>query len=224
MHLCLIEDDLALAHALSDGLTAADYRVQQVTRGDAGLHMLQSGVFDLAIVDLGLPGLSGMDLVQRLRQSGNNLPILMLTARDATQDRISGLDAGADDYLVKPFDFNELLARLRAIQRRVSGTVASVLQCGALRLDLATRQVMQAEQEIELSRREFALLQLLLENAGRVVTRDRLETALYGWLDPVASNALEVHVHHLRKKLGAETIRTMRGVGYLVVDSEFARH
>lgn len=217
MQLLLVEDDVALATALSEGLQAADYRVNQVARGQQALELLRDTAFDLAIVDIGLPDCSGLDVIRGLRQLGSKLPVLVLTARDGSDDRVTGLDAGADDYLVKPFDFNELLARLRAIYRRSVGHVSNALVCGDVRLDLQTRELTVAQQPVALARREFTLLQTLLENAGRVVTRDRLETELYGWLDPVASNALEVHVHHLRKKLGSKRIRTMRGVGYMLV-------
>ncbi|TCO75529.1 response regulator transcription factor [Chromatocurvus halotolerans] len=219
MNLCLVEDDHALSAVLTEGLVAADYRVQQSYSGIDALRLLNSGSFDLAIIDIGLQDLSGINVIRRLRNSGSNTPILILTARHGTEDRVLGLDAGADDYLAKPFDFDELLARLRAILRRASGTCASALECGPLRLELATQTAALAGQPLPLTRREFMLLRLLLENAGRIVTRDRLETELYGWLDPVASNAIEVHVHHLRKKLGAERIRTMRGVGYMLVTS-----
>jgi len=218
MHLCLVEDDTALAAALSEGLQAADYSVAQVARGNLALDLLGNGSFDLAIVDIGLPDRSGIDVIRQLRRLGSKLPVLILTARDGSEDRVIGLDAGADDYLTKPFDFNELLARLRAIYRRAGGNMAALLQCGDVCLDLTSRELTVADQAVELGRREFMLLKLLLENAGRIVTRDRLETELYGWLDPVASNALEVHVHHLRKKIGADRIRTMRGVGYMLVN------
>ncbi len=218
MHLCLVEDDSALAAALSESLQAADYRVAQVARGNLALDLLGNGSFDLAIVDIGLPDRSGIDVIRQLRRLGSKLPILILTARDDSEDRVIGLDAGADDYLTKPFDVNELLARLRAIYRRASGNTPALLQCGDVCLHLTSRELKVADQTIELGRREFMLLKLLLENAGRIVTRDRLENELYGWLDPIASNALEVHVHHLRKKIGADRIRTMRGVGYMLVN------
>lgn len=220
MRLLLAEDDTALARVLTAGLRQAAYSVECVTDGPSASAALNSGEFSICILDIGLPGHSGLQVLQQLRRSGNLMPVLVLTARDGPGERVQGLDAGADDYLVKPFDFDELLARLRAIQRRVSGAQASVLQSGALLLDLSSRQVSLADREIALGRREFVLLKMLLENVGRIVTRDRLETELYGWLDPVASNALEVHVHHLRKKLGADTIRTMRGVGYMLVNAE----
>jgi two-component system response regulator QseB len=217
--LCLVEDDTGLSDALAQGLTAADYHVSHSPDGTQALRLLDATAFDLAIIDIGLPDISGIDVVRHLREAGNRLPVLILTARDSTEDRVAGLDAGADDYLVKPFEFSELLARLRALLRRSHGELARVLECGTLRLDLGERNATLDGRRLSLARREFLLLRLLLENAGQVVTRDRLETALYGWLDPVASNALEVHIHHLRRKLGADRIRTMRGVGYMLVRS-----
>jgi two-component system response regulator QseB len=217
--LCLVEDDAGLSDALAQGLAAADYRVALSPDGTQALRLLDATAFDLAIIDIGLPDISGIDVVRHLRRAGSRLPVLILTARDSTDDRVAGLDAGADDYLVKPFEFSELLARLRALLRRSHGELARVLECGTLQLDLGERSATLDGQRLPLARREFLLLRLLLENAGRVVTRDRLETALYGWLDPVASNALEVHIHHLRRKLGSDRIRTMRGVGYMLVRS-----
>ncbi|MFN2329699.1 MAG: response regulator [Chromatocurvus sp.] len=219
MKLCLVEDDTALSAVLTEGLVAADYCVHQSYSGVDALRLLNSTSFDLAIIDIGLPDMSGIDVIRRLRRSGSAMPILILTARHSTDDRVLGLDAGADDYLAKPFDFDELLARLRAILRRASGALVNVLECGPVRLEPATQTATLADQPLQLARREFMLLRLLLENAGRIVTRDRLETELYGWLDPIGSNAIEVHVHHLRKKLGAQRIRTMRGVGYMLVRS-----
>ena len=157
-----------------------------------------------------------MAVLQRARQRGLDLPILILTARDATGDKVAGLDAGADDYLVKPIDLDELAARIRALTRRSAGRASPLLTHGALTLDPAAHQVLLAGQPVELAAREFALLQLLLENLGRVLTRSQLEQSLYGWNDEPDSNALEVHIHHLRKKLGSELIRTLRGVGYTI--------
>ena len=168
------------------------------------------------VLDLGLPRLSGMELLRRLRRQGKSIPVLILTARDAIQDKVVGLDSGADDYLVKPVDLDELAARIRALIRRAGGRAAPVLEHGALRLDPAARSVTLDGVPVELSAREFALLQLLLENCGRVLTRTQLEQALYGWGEGVESNAVEVHIHHLRRKLGAELIKTLRGVGYVV--------
>lgn len=216
MRILLVEDDPELGDGLTVGLRQAGFAVDWLADGQAADRALHSESFDLLVLDLGLPGLSGMDLLQRVRQRGASLPILILTARDATGDKVAGLDAGADDYLVKPIDLDELSARIRALTRRSAGRAAPLLRHGQLTVDPATHRVTLAEQPIELSGREFSLLQLLLENAGRVLTRSQLEQSLYGWHDEPDSNVLDVHIHHLRKKLGSELIRNLRGVGYTI--------
>lgn len=216
MRILLVEDDPQLGDGLTVGLRQAGFAVDWVKDGSAADHALKSETFDLAVLDLGLPRLSGMDLLKRLRGRGQDLPVLILTARDATAEKIAGLDSGADDYLVKPVDLDELAARIRALARRAGGRAAPVLHHGPLALDPAARRVNLAGAPVELSVREFAVLQTLLENAGRVMTRAQLEGAIYGWKDEPDSNALEVHIHHLRRKLGAEFIKTLRGVGYIV--------
>ena len=178
--------------------------------------MLQAEVFDVLLLDLGLPGEDGFAYLRRLRSAGYTEPVIILTARDAVDDRVKGLDAGADDYLIKPFSIDELTARLRAVQRRREGRHQAVLVQGALVLDPAAMRVSLDGQPIDLSRREFALLHALLAQAGQVLSRAELEEALYGWGQDVESNAIEVHIHHLRRKLGQGLIRTVRGVGYLV--------
>lgn len=216
MRILLVEDDPQLGDGLSVGLRQAGFAVDWLQDGRAADHALQSERFDLVVLDLGLPGIDGMQVLQVARQRGLRAPVLVLTARDATGDKIAGLDAGADDYLVKPVDLDELAARLRALLRRSAGRAAPVLQRGDLQLDPAARSVSLAGQPIDLPAREFALLQLLLENAGRVLSRSQIEQSLYGWREEPDSNALEVHIHHLRKKLGSELIRTLRGVGYTI--------
>ena len=216
MRVLLVEDDPQLGDGLSVGLRQAGFAVDWLQDGRAADHALQSESFDLVVLDLGLPGIDGMQVLQAARQRGLRAPVLVLTARDATGDKIAGLDAGADDYLVKPVDLDELAARLRALLRRSAGRAAPVLQRGDLQLDSAARSVSLAGQPIDLPAREFALLQLLLENAGRVLSRSQIEQSLYGWREEPDSNALEVHIHHLRKKLGSELIRTLRGVGYTI--------
>jgi len=216
MRILLVEDDPQLGDGLSIGLRQAGFAVDWLRDGEAADHALLSENFDFVVLDLGLPGLTGMRVLQRTRQRGQSMPILILTARDATGDKVAGLDAGADDYLVKPIDLDELTARIRALTRRSAGRAAPLLQLGALALDPAAHRVSLHGADIELSTREFSLLQLLLENAGRVLTRSQLEQSLYGWRDEPDSNALEVHIHHLRKKLGSEWIRTLRGVGYTI--------
>ncbi len=216
MRILLAEDDPQLGDGLMVGLRQGGFAVDWVRDGAAADHALQSEDFDLLVLDLGLPGLGGMEVLRRLRGRGQSLPVLILTARDATGDKVDGLDAGADDYLVKPIDLDELGARIRALARRAAGRAAPVLLHGALALDPAARCVTLAGAAVDLSAREFAVLQVLLENAGRVLTRSQIEQSIYGWRDEPDSNALEVHIHHLRKKLGSDFIRTLRGVGYTV--------
>ncbi len=216
MRILLVEDDPELGDGLSIGLRQAGFAVDWLQDGNSADQALQSESFDLVVLDLGLPRLSGMDVLNRARSRGLAVPILILTARDATGDKVSGLDAGADDYLVKPIDLDELSARIRALTRRSAGRAAPLLTHGELSVDLAAHGVTLAGHEIELSSREFSLLQILLENAGRVMTRTQLEQSIYGWRDEPDSNALEVHIHHLRKKLGGDLIRTLRGVGYTI--------
>ena len=216
MRILLVEDDPELGDGLTIGLRQSGFAVDWLRDGNSADQALQSENFDLVVLDLGLPRLSGMEVLQRARSRGQRVPILILTARDATGDKVSGLDAGADDYLVKPIDLDELSARIRALTRRSAGRAAPLLTHGELAVDLAAHRVTLAGQEIELSSREYSLLQMLLENAGRVLTRTQLEQSVYGWRDEPDSNALEVHIHHLRKKLGGDLIRTLRGVGYTI--------
>ncbi len=216
MRILLVEDDPELGDGLAIGLRQAGFAVDWLRDGHAADLALRDEGFDLVVLDLGLPRLSGMEVLKRARDRGQSLPILILTARDATGDKVSGLDAGADDYLVKPIDLDELSARIRALTRRSAGRAAPLLVHGELAIDLAAHRVTLAGQAVELSGREFSLLHMLLENAGRVLSRSQLEQSLYGWHDEPDSNALEVHIHHLRKKLGSELIRTLRGVGYTI--------
>lgn len=216
MRILLAEDDPQLGDGLTVGLRQDGYAVDWVRDGLAADLALKSETFDLLVLDLGLPRLTGMEVLARLRGRGQTLPVLILTARDATDDKIAGLDSGADDYVVKPIDLDELAARVRALARRTAGRATPVLEYGELTLDPARHLVTRSGEPVDLSIREFALLQTLLENRGRVLTRAQLEGSLYGWRDEPDSNALEVHVHHLRKKLGADLIKTLRGVGYMV--------
>lgn len=219
MRLLLVEDDPLLGDALCVGLRQEGHAVDWVKDGAAADAALASESFDLVVLDLGLPRRSGLEVLRALRARGQGLPVLILTARDATAEKVAGLDAGADDYLVKPVELDELAARVRALLRRAAGRAQPVLRLGDLELDPAARRVTLADAPVELSAREFALLQMLLENAGRVLTREKLEASLYGWRDEPESNALEVHIHHLRKKLGAERIKTLRGIGYMMPKS-----
>ena len=216
MRILLVEDDRLLGDGLSVGLRQAGFAVDWVTDGAAADHALQVEDFDVAVLDLGLPRLSGIEVLARARERHQDIPILILTARDATGDKVTGLDTGADDYLVKPIDLDELAARIRALTRRRAGRATPMLTHGPLTLDPAGRCVTLDGVPVELSGREMSLLQFLLENVGRVLTRTQLEQSLYGWQEEPVSNALDVHIHHLRKKLGSGLIRTLRGVGYTI--------
>jgi DNA-binding response OmpR family regulator len=216
MRILLVEDDKLLGDGVQAGLVQSGFNVDWVRDGIAGELALKTGDYAGVVLDLGLPRLSGLDLLQRLRNLGNKVPVLILTARDSVEDRIKGLDGGADDYVVKPFDLHELAARLRALVRRSRGEAAPKLRVGEIELDPAARQVSFRDLPVELSQREFALLQELMLNAGRVLSRQQLADRLYSWGEEIESNAIEVHVHHLRKKLSPELLRTVRGVGYML--------
>ena len=216
MRLLLVEDDAMLGDGVRAGLTHEGFTVDWVQDGAAAQLAIQSEPYALIVLDLGLPKLAGLDLLKQLRQSGNTVPVLILTARDTVADRVKGLDSGADDYLIKPFDLDELAARIRALLRRNIGRATPQIRHGEIVLDPAAHTVTASGIPIELSTREFALLQALLESTGRVLSREQLEQQLYGWNEEVESNAVEVHIHHLRKKLGTDLIRTVRGVGYMI--------
>jgi two-component system OmpR family response regulator/two-component system response regulator QseB len=216
MRILLVEDDPLLGDGMQAGLKQAGFSVDWVRDGAAAQLALETGSYAGLVLDLGLPRLQGMEVLRRLRAAGNKLPVLIATARDAVEDRIHGLDAGADDYVVKPFDLNELAARLRALLRRSGGEAAPVLRIGELALDPGARTASHHGRAVELSQREFKLLHELMLNAGRVLTRDQLQERLYAWGEEIESNTIEVHIHHLRRKLAPELIRTVRGVGYLM--------
>ena len=216
MRILLAEDDTLLGDGLRAGLRQAGFLVDWVRDGAAAERELRAEPYAAAVLDLGLPLMDGMAVLASVRRAGITLPVLVLTARDAVPDRIRGLDSGADDYIVKPVDLHELAARLRALVRRAHGQPQAQLQVQDLQLNPAARTVQRAGQPVALSTREFDLLQVLMLNAGRVLSREQLEQQLYSWGQEVDSNAVEVHVHHLRKKLGAALIQTVRGVGYLL--------
>jgi len=218
MRILLAEDDVLLGEGLSMGLRTLGHTVDWVSDGMAAVRALETEAdgLDAMILDLGLPGQDGLTVLRELRRSRSDLPVLVLTARDTVDDRIKGLDTGADDYVVKPFDLLEVSARLRAITRRREGRSHPDLRIGPLRLDLAARSAYLDERNAALSNREFALLETLVSQAGRILTRPQLESSLYGWDEGAESNTLEVLVHHLRKKLGKSLIKTVRGVGYTV--------
>ncbi|QHJ00352.1 response regulator [Xylophilus rhododendri] len=216
MRLLLVEDDPMIGKALQQGLRNEGFAIDWVQDGIAAGHALDNGVYDLAVLDLGLPGRDGMELLRSLRARRDHLPVLIATARDAVRQRIDGLNAGADDYLVKPFDLDELIARIRALLRRHAGSGSSLLEAGDIRLDPLRKTVDQAGRPVLLSAREFALLEVLMQRPGAVLSREKLEESVYAWNEELGSNAVEVHLHHLRRKLGAAAIVNVRGVGYRV--------
>lgn len=216
MRILLVEDDRLLGDGVKAGLCAAGFAVDWVRDGEAALAAMATEGFAAVVLDLGLPRRDGLSVLSALRAAGNAVPVLVLTARDQVADKVRCLDLGADDYVVKPFDLDELAARLRALARRARGRAEASLRHGDVVLDPAARSVTLRGEPVVLTGREFDLLQMLLDAAGRVLTRRVLDEQLYAWGEAVGSNALEVHIHHLRKKLGADLIRTVRGVGYMV--------
>jgi two-component system, OmpR family, response regulator len=218
MRILLIEDDAMIGNAVRRGLGQAGFAVDWVTDGRAAELSLANGVYDLAILDLGLPKQDGMTVLAALRSRGDSMPILIASARDTVRDRIAGLDAGADDYLLKPFDLDELVARVRALLRRHAGSAAPLLAFAGLTLDPVRRCVTRHGEPVELSAREFAVLEALMQRPGAVLSREKLEESVYGWNEEIGSNAIEVHLHHLRRKLGQAVIKNVRGVGYRVAE------
>ena len=216
MRVLLVEDDHMIGHAVSVALKDAAYAVDWVLDGVAAIATLGTQTYDLVLLDLGLPRKDGMAVLHELRARGLVLPVLILTARDALADRIQGLDGGADDYLVKPFEVGELLARLRVLLRRQAGAPTSRIGNGSVALDLATRMARSDQTDVRLTAREFALLQALLMRPGTILSRSELEDRIYGWNEEVESNAVEVLIHGLRKKLGSRAIKNIRGLGWMV--------
>jgi len=216
MRILLVEDDELLGDGLAAGLRHCGYKVDWLQDGEAARTALATEDYAALVLDLGLPRLDGMTLLRGLRAAGNAIPVLILTARDSTWDKVGGLDGGADDYLVKPVDLDELAARLRALARRSTVTRAPLLQVRELELDPAARRVRLRGQPVEVSAKEFVILEMLMRNVGKVISRAQLESALYGWGEGVESNVVEVHIHHLRRKIGTDLIRTVRSVGYLI--------
>nr|WP_216862407.1 response regulator transcription factor [Polynucleobacter sp. 30F-ANTBAC] len=212
----MVEDDELLASGLASALTRANHLVDHVNDGQKAIDAFKNSDFDMAILDLGLPKVDGTEVLKIIRQKGNHIPVLILSARDSTKDRILGLDLGADDYLTKPFELDELLARIRVLERRQSGSSNNLLEIGQLVLDLAAFTVTWKGELLDLQRREFTLIKKLAENPQQVFNRSQLEESLYGWGDGVESNTIDVHVHNLRKKISAEAIKTIRGVGYRI--------
>ncbi len=216
MRILLVEDDPILGDGITAGLHQDGYTIDWVTDGLQATAALKSAEFDLLVLDLNLPGRPGLDILRELRASNATMPVLILTAMDTVENRVKGLDCGADDYLVKPFDLDELLARIRALLRRSHGRTQPTLVHENLVLDPAAHGVSLSGKSVELSPGEFQVLQMLLEARGRVLSRQRLEDGLYGWAKDIDSNTIEVHIHHLRRKLGNTLIRNIRGVGYII--------
>ncbi|MFZ9315058.1 MAG: response regulator [Burkholderiaceae bacterium] len=214
MNILVVEDDPLIAKGLETALGRSAHQVRWVSDGLEAGRVLRSQDFDLVILDLGLPKRSGLEVLEDLRRSGSLVRVLILSARDATQDRVQGLDMGADDYLTKPFELEELLARVRALERRDARQARNTLTHGTLVLDLESMEVQLSGVPVPLSRREWALLRLMVQHPDRVYARAQIEQALYGWDEPTESNAIDVHIHHLRRKLGSEVIQTVRGIGY----------
>jgi DNA-binding response OmpR family regulator len=216
MQILLVEDDRSLAAGLCKALRNEGFIVNHVDTGKAALHVIGVEPPEIVILDLGLPDVDGLDVLRSIRGGGSAIPVLILTARSSIHARVSGLDGGADDYLPKPFEIPELIARLRVIERRLSSRQESRIDIGDVTLDTISREVFFKGEPVELPRREYTLLKSLIENCGKVQTREQLVSRLYSWGEEVSSNALEVHVHHLRKKFGNDFIKTIRGVGYTV--------
>jgi two-component system response regulator QseB len=216
VRILLVEDDALLGGGIRDALDREQFSVEWVTGGREAAAALHATSFDLVILDLGLPGKDGLEVLRELRARGDKTPVLVLSARDAPSQRVHGLDTGADDYLVKPFDLDELFARVRALQRRSRGAAVNVIEHGSVRLDPGSRSVTYEGHPVALQRREYTLLERLLQSTGQVLSRSQLEESLYGWDGGAESNSLDVHIHHLRRKLYPGIIRTVRGVGYII--------
>lgn len=216
MRVLLVEDDQMIASAMLHALQSANYAADHVTDGPSAVTAAQTHHYDVILLDLGLPKRDGLDVLRAIRSAGNAVPILIVSARDAVETRIAGLDLGADDYVLKPFDMAELLARMRAVIRRKQGHASSTLECGPLSLNLTTREVSLRGELIRLSAREFSVMEALLIRPGAILSRQELEDRIYGWHHEVESNAIEFLIHGLRKKLGSDAIKNVRGLGWMV--------
>lgn len=216
MRILLVEDDALLGDGVCAGLRRDDNTVDWVKNGETALSAIAETQYDCVILDIGLPKMSGLDVLQHVRKSDNTVPVLILTAQDGIDDRVKGLDAGADDYVVKPFEFAELCARLRALTRRTRGKASESIRYKDINIDTSAHYVEYNGKPVELSRREYTLLIEMITNQGRVLSRQHLEQKLYSWGDEIESNTIEVYIHHLRKKLYSDLIKTVRGIGYIV--------
>ena len=216
MQVLLIEDDVSLAKGLQTSLKNEGFIVNHLSEGKQAINSIASSEPDIVVLDLGLPDMDGNEVLKQIRRRNAELPVLILTARNSIQDKVAGLDSGADDYLAKPFEMDELLARLRVLERRLSSLKHADLTVGNVSIDTRAQQVKVNGENVDFFRREYMLLKMLMENVGRVQTRDSMENKLYSWGEEIASNAIEVHIHHLRKKLPENFITTVRGVGYTI--------
>lgn len=216
MRILLVEDDALLGDGVCTGLRREDNSVDWVKNGETALSAVKQTEYDCMILDIGLPKISGLDVLRNMREANNDTPVLILTAQDGLSDRVRGLDAGADDYLIKPFEFAELHARIRALGRRIRGSSSETIRYDDIVIDTSSHTVEYKDQPVELSRREFSLLVELVTNQGRVLSRQHLEQKLYSWSDEIESNTIEVYIHHLRKKFYSELIKTVRGIGYII--------
>jgi two-component system OmpR family response regulator/two-component system response regulator QseB len=216
LRILLIEDDQILGSSLKKALEKHAYGVDWLRDGEAGLEAIESSDFAAVVLDINLPKMNGFDVLRSLRKKGNHVPVLMLTALDAVHQKVTGLDEGADDYMVKPFDLDELLARIRALIRRRAGRTESVMRCGEVEVDPSAMVIRRAGVQVHATAKEFHLLKLLMERAGRYVTKNDIEYALYDAGNSIESNAIEVTIYNLRKKLGTELIKSIRGVGYMI--------
>jgi DNA-binding response OmpR family regulator len=216
MRILLVEDDLPLAQALQQSLRHEGFVVNHVETGEGALTSLITQEHDMVILDLGLPDIDGLLVLKKLRAKKQTIPVIILTARDTIEQRVQGLDFGADDYLVKPFDIDELLARLRVIERRLGTADAAIISLATVKIDTTAHKVFLSEEELTCSKKEYMVLKALMENAGRIQSREQIESRLYDWGEEVMSNAVEVHIHNLRKKLPDKFIQTVRGVGYTI--------
>ena len=216
MQILLVEDDYPLATGLQQALQGEGFVVNTVGSGEAAIHIINTETPDMVILDIGLPDIDGLKVLKKVRPSHPTLPVLLLTARDTLDDKVAGLDSGADDYLAKPFDMPELVARLRVFERRLGTAHSHAITIGELSLDTKAHEVLVSGEPLELSRREYMLLKALAENAGKILSKDSLEAKLYSWGEEVSSNTIEVHIHNLRKKVGNDLIKTVRGIGYTI--------
>lgn len=219
MHILLVEDEPLISDGIKTALIDNGYTVDIVDNGQWAINVLNKETFNLIILDIGLPGTGGLEVLTNLRKNNHqnqNIPVLMLSARDTIEDKITGLEKGADDYMVKPFDVNELIARIRALLRRSAGRTQSMIKYKDICLDPSAHSLTYKNEPINLSAKEFSVLLILLENRGKVISKNKLEESIYSWDKGIESNALEVHIHHLRKKLSNELIKTIRGVGYML--------